>query len=68
MNQYEAVLAAARQAVMDQTLATSQARYDREQSFLNEMEPVLRAEARRRGRNSRKEDWLEDEWGSQASA
>lgn len=69
MNQYEAVLAAARQAVVDQTLATSRARNDREQAFLQEMEPVLRAEARRRGRNSRKDDWFdEDGWGAPESA
>lgn len=62
MNQFEAVLAAARQAVIDQAVATSQARHEREQAFLEEMEPVLRAEARRRGRNSRKEDWDDGEW------
>lgn len=69
MNQYEAVLAAARQAVVDQTVATSQARFEREKAFLDQMEPVLRAESRRRGRNSRKDDWLDDDWGpSMASA
>lgn len=63
MNQYEAVLAAARQAAINLTVATSQNRYERQQAFAAEMEPVLRAEQRRRGRNSRKDDWFDDDWG-----
>lgn len=68
MNQYEAVLAAARQAVVDLTVETTKARIVREQVFMEEMEPILRAESRRRGRNSRKDDWLDDDWETPATA
>ncbi len=58
MNQYEAVLAAAREAALSQFVSTAQARKERSQAFEEEMQPVLRAEARRKGRNSRDdEDW-----------
>ena len=68
MNQFEAVLAAAREAALNLAVTTTQARHERQQVFLEEMEPVLRAEQRRRGRNSRKEDDVEEEWGNQVSA
>ena len=56
MNQFEAVIAAARQAAQNHANATSQAQAERRQAFESEMEPILRAERRRKGKET------EDEW------
>lgn len=65
MNQYEAVLAAAREAALSQFVSTAQSRNERRQAFEEEMQPVLRAEARRKGRNSARDD---DDWESNRTA
>lgn len=64
MNQYESVLAAARQAALDHAHATAQARHERRQAFETEMEPVLRAEKRRKGKDD-DDKW--DEWESRSN-